>query len=73
MIDIMALRQIYERRELVEVRWITGATNPADVMTKAAPNSSLQKLIDINEMEIMVEGWIERKAITAVIEPHLES
>ena len=73
MIDIMALRQMYERRELVEVRWIAGATNPADAMTKAAPNSSLQKLIDANEMEIMVEGWVERKAVTAVIEPHLES
>lgn len=34
MIDIMALRQSYERRELFEIRWINGADNPVDAMTK---------------------------------------
>jgi len=41
MIDIIALRQSYERRELTEVRWINGQDNPADVMTKATPNKML--------------------------------
>ena len=41
MIDIMALRQSYERRELTEVRWINRQDNPADVMTKATPNKML--------------------------------
>jgi hypothetical protein len=66
MIDIMALRQMYERRELVEVRWITGASNPADAMTKSAPNRSLQMLIDTNEVNIEVEGWVDRKLTTVV-------
>jgi hypothetical protein len=34
MIDIKALRQSYERRELHEVRWIHGDDNPADAFTK---------------------------------------
>lgn len=60
MIDIMALRQMYERRELIEVRWINGASNPADAMTKGAPNAALSRLIDTNEVEIAIEGWVER-------------
>ena len=60
MIDIMALRQMYEKRELVEVRWISGRSNPADSMTKAAPNHALASLIDNNELELGIEGWVER-------------
>ena len=59
-IDIIALRQMYKRRELVEVRWITGASNPADAMIK-----SVQTLIDTNEVDIEVEGWVDRKLTTA--------
>ena len=42
MIDIMALRQSYERRELAEIRWIEGDSNPADVMTKNKCNNALK-------------------------------
>ena len=41
MIDIIALRQSYERRELTEVQWINRQDNPADIMTKATPNKIL--------------------------------
>ena len=41
MIDIITLRQSYERRELTEVRWINRQDNPADAMTKATPNKML--------------------------------
>ncbi|KAM4061543.1 polyprotein [Hirsutella rhossiliensis] len=37
MIDIMALRQSYEQREMAEIRWINGDDNPADAMTKQHP------------------------------------
>ncbi|KAM3496860.1 hypothetical protein MY10362_009769 [Beauveria mimosiformis] len=57
----MALRQSYERRELHEVRWINGNDNPADAMTKGSPNRSLNNLIERNELDIRVEGWVERK------------
>ena len=35
MIDIMALRQSYERQKVNKIRWICGKDNPADIMTKA--------------------------------------
>jgi hypothetical protein len=61
MIDIMALRQSYERRELQEIRWISGSDNPADTMTKSTPNKALAKLLDTNEVEVKMEGWVRRE------------
>jgi hypothetical protein len=60
MIDIMALRQSYERREVHEVRWINGNDNLADAFTKGNPNKSLEQFIDGNEVTIRVEGWVSR-------------
>jgi hypothetical protein len=60
MIDIMGLRQSYERRELLEIRWISGSDNPADSMTKATPNRALSTLIDTNRLTVRVEGWVKR-------------
>ncbi|KAJ6050709.1 uncharacterized protein N7446_010818 [Penicillium canescens] len=61
MIDIMALRQSYERREIMEIRWINGNDNPADAMTKADPNKALEKFISTNTLRVRVEGWVERQ------------
>jgi hypothetical protein len=41
MIDVICLRQAYERREIAEVKWIKGSSNPVDSMTKAKPSSAL--------------------------------
>ncbi|EED20730.1 conserved hypothetical protein [Talaromyces stipitatus ATCC 10500] len=60
MIDLMCLRQSYERQEITEVRWINGNSNPADAMTKSKPCRALQELIDTNKLRIDVDGWVER-------------
>ncbi|KJZ68526.1 hypothetical protein HIM_12081 [Hirsutella minnesotensis 3608] len=60
MIDIMALRQSYEQREMAEIRWINGDDNPADAMTKAAPNRALERLIETNRLTVRVEGYVQR-------------
>ncbi len=46
MIDIMALRQSYERHEMTEIRWINGGDDPADAMAKISPNRALERLFD---------------------------
>ena len=61
MIDIMALRQSYERREIAEIRWIHGDDNPADAMTKGTPNQALKQLVDRNKLTIRMEGFVERR------------
>ncbi|GAO20099.1 hypothetical protein UVI_02042530 [Ustilaginoidea virens] len=60
MIDIMALRQSYERREIYEIRWINGNDNLADAMTKGTPNKALETFVDRNQAVIRVEGWVKR-------------
>jgi hypothetical protein len=60
MIDIIALRQSYERRELTEIRWIEGDSNPADVMTKNKYNNALEQMVSTNRLNIKVKGYIER-------------
>ncbi|KID81309.1 Ribonuclease H-like protein [Metarhizium guizhouense ARSEF 977] len=69
MIDIMALRQSYERREIYEIRWINGQDNPADAMTKASPNNTLETFIDSNKVTIRVEGWVKREPKTTTDAP----
>jgi hypothetical protein len=61
MIDIMSLRQSYERREIFEIRWIHGQDNPADSMTKAGPNKALQQLVEANEITLRMKGWVKRE------------
>lgn len=63
MIDIMCLRQSYERREIAEVKWIEGECNPADAMTKSKPCAALKSLIDTNTINIRTNNWVERKDI----------
>ena len=60
MIDVMCLRQAYERREIAEVKWIKGDTNPADLMTKAKPSTALKQLVDTNTVHLDVVEWVER-------------
>ena len=56
MIDIIALRQSYERQELQEIRWINSQDNPTDIITKSNYNKALQKFIDTNCLQICVKG-----------------
>ena len=60
MIDIMSLRQSYERREIAEIKWIEGNTNPADAMTKSNACSALKDLIDTNKINLKVTEWVDR-------------
>jgi hypothetical protein len=60
MIDLMCLRQSYERREITEIVWIKGDKNPADAMTKLTPCGALRDLVATNKVDLVVDGWVER-------------
>lgn len=60
MIDLMSIRQSYERREIHEIRWISGDSNPADAMTKSKPCAALRDLIDTNRIKLDTDAWVER-------------
>lgn len=61
MVDLMCLRQSYERREIAEIKWIEENTNPANSMTKSKACNALKQLIDTNKVNISVMEWVERK------------
>jgi hypothetical protein len=60
MIDILCLRQLYERREIAEVKWISGTSNPADALTKSKASTALKQLIDTNTVQLQTVEWVER-------------
>lgn len=60
MIDILCLRQAYERREVAEIKWIRGETNPADAMTKEKCCQALYNLINTNDLILEETEWVER-------------
>ena len=64
MVDVMCLRQAYERRQITEVRWIDGEANPVDAMTKGKPCAALTRLIDTNQIDLQTMGWVERMDVS---------
>ncbi len=60
MIDLMCLRQSYERRKITKIRWSDDEFNPVDVMTKSNPCQTLSRLIDTNAIDLRISEWIER-------------
>jgi hypothetical protein len=59
-IDIMSLRESYERREIAEICWIVGKDNPADACTKKNPAAVLERLVSTNHIKIRVEAFVQR-------------
>jgi hypothetical protein len=60
MINVMTLRQFYERREITEMKWVHEANNSVDSMTKIKSSSALKTMIDINEINLNIIKWVER-------------
>jgi hypothetical protein len=60
MIDVMTLRQFYERREITEMIWIHDINNPVDSMIKIKPSTVLKTMIDTNKINLNITEWVKR-------------
>jgi hypothetical protein len=60
MIDLMCLRQSYERKKITKIRWIDDDSNFADAMTKINSCQALTKLIDTNIIDLRTTAWVKR-------------
>jgi hypothetical protein len=60
MIDVMTLRQFYERREVIEMIWIHEINNLIDFMIKTKSSSTLKTMIDINQINLNIIEWVKR-------------
>ncbi|KAI0998841.1 hypothetical protein K3495_g9356 [Podosphaera aphanis] len=62
-IDIAAIRQAYERREIFQVIWIKGKSNPDDAMTKSQGSNHALDEILANKYFIDRKAWVDRDSI----------
>ena len=62
-INIMCFYQLYKRREITEVKWIDGNSNPTDLITKGKASTALKKLINTNYLELQTMEQVKRKDI----------
>jgi hypothetical protein len=60
MIDVMILRQFYERREITEMIWIHDINNSANSMIKIKSSTALKTMIDTNQINLNITEWVER-------------
>ncbi len=63
MIDVMSLRQLYERRKITKMKWIHDINNSIDFMIKSKAFTTLKMLIDINTINMNISEWVERSII----------
>jgi hypothetical protein len=50
MIDIMVIRQVYERQKMRNIRWINNRNNPADAIIKGIFNHAFEEFINTNRL-----------------------
>jgi hypothetical protein len=60
MIDVISLRQSYERRKITKNKWIHDINNSIDFIIKNKAFTILKTLIDINTINININEWIKR-------------
>jgi hypothetical protein len=62
-IDIAAVREGYEKRDISEIVLIKGDSNPADGCTKFDSNGALQRMLHTNAIVIEPQAWLERDEV----------
>ena len=64
MINIMCLKKVYEKREIIEIKWINEKNNSIDVMIKKNFCDVLKRFINTNIISVKTSKWIERKKLS---------
>jgi hypothetical protein len=64
-IDIAAVREGYEKRDISEIVIITGNSNPADGCTKFDTNGALERMLTTNSVIIETQAWLERDVVVS--------
>ena len=51
-INIIAIQQLYKRRELFKIWWINGLNNPINPITQATSNKALENFVNTNQIQV---------------------
>lgn len=61
LIDLNFIREAYEKRDINDIIWIPGPSNPADGLTKVSKrNSTLAELAATNMFNPAEQSWVKR-------------
>jgi hypothetical protein len=60
MIDLMCLRQLYERRKITKIRWIDDDSNLVDAITKINSCQTFIRLINTNIIDLKTSKWVSK-------------
>ena len=63
MINFIYLCQLYKHKEIAEIKWIEGNTNPADFIIKSKACNALKQLINTNKVNISIMEWVKHKQV----------
>ena len=55
----MCLYQLYERKEIIEVKQINSNSNPTNLITKSKASTTLKKLINTNYLKLQTIEWVK--------------
>lgn len=65
LIDLNVIREAYEKRDLNDLVWISGDSNPADGLTKMTKrNDVLGTMLATNQFNPQTQSWIKRDSTT---------
>jgi hypothetical protein len=59
-IDLAAVREGFEKREISDIVLIEESSNPAEGCTKFDGNGALETLLETNKVNVIVQAWLER-------------
>jgi hypothetical protein len=63
MINVMTLRQFYERREITEMIWNHDINNSIDSMIKIKSSTALKTVIDTNKINLNITEWMKQTTV----------
>jgi hypothetical protein len=69
MVDIAAAREAYNERTMTNIGLIRSEYNPADGLTKTAPNDALLNLLKSNKIDHPIEQFVVEKVPTVQVDP----
>jgi hypothetical protein len=67
MMNVIILRQFYERRKIIKIKWMHETNNTVDFMIKSKSSSALRTMIDINQINLNIIEWVEQATTKEIV------
>jgi hypothetical protein len=65
MIDLVMVREAYDRMEIAQLAFLRTNWNPADALTKVSRNTYLETILTTGTIDHPVAQWVVRRRVLA--------